>query len=50
VCVGMGGVRVVALLTCTLLLLGGCVRKLGSVLEGDECCEGKSLRLSDREV
>ncbi len=49
-CVEVGGVRVVELVTCEVLLLGECLKKLGSVLEGDECWESKGKRLSDREV
>ncbi len=50
VCRRMGGVRVVELLTCALLLLGEYLKELGSVLEGDECWESRGLKLSDREV
>ena len=49
-CVGMDGVRVVELLTCAVLLLDECLKKLGYVLEGDECWESRGRRLSDREV
>ncbi len=49
-CVEVSGVRVVELLNCAVLLLGECLKKSGSVLEGDECLESKGRRLFDREV
>ena len=50
VCVVVSGVRVVELLRCAVLLLGECLKKLGSMFESDECWESKGLRLSDRRV
>ncbi len=49
-CVEVGGVRVVELVTFAVLLLVECLKKSGYVLEGDECWESKGRRLSDREV
>ncbi len=49
-CFMVGNVRVVELLTCAVLLLGKCLKKLGYVLEGDECSESKGGMLSDKEV
>ncbi len=42
--------RVVELLTYALLLLGKGVKKVGFVLEGDECWESRGLKLSNRAV
>ena len=49
-CVVVSGVKVVELMRCAVLLLGECLKKLGSMFESDECWESKGLRLSDRRV